>query len=119
MMETADSKRSHVVQVSEETSKSLYFQSLVKWIARQSWLQKCSPVLLGFSQEETMKRPHIGTVSGGMAVLCRIQTSGNSCAARETTPRALQELRVPCTDRTRRNTYKDARGTRHEQSPRR
>src|SRR5216683_3156170 len=91
MMETADSKRSHVVQVSEETSKSLYFQSLVKGIARQSWLQKCSPVLLGFSQEETMKRPHIGTVSAGMAVLAMILTSGIACAAQEPTQGPTQE----------------------------
>src|SRR5260370_32551026 len=95
MMETADSKRSHVVQVSEETSKSLYFQSLVKWIARQSWLQKCSPVLLGFSQEETMKRPHIGTVSAGMAVFAMILTSRIACAAQEPTQRAPPEPTAP------------------------
>jgi len=95
MMETADSKRSHVVQVSEETSKSLYFQSLVKGIARQSWLQKCSPVLLGFSQEETMKRPHIGTVSAGMAVLAMILISGIACAAQEPTQAPMQQPTAP------------------------
>ena len=48
MMETADSKWRPCRAVSEEIFKSLYFQSFVKRIARQSWFQKCSPVLLSF-----------------------------------------------------------------------
>src|SRR3989442_12578105 len=91
MMETADSKRRPCRAVSEETYKSLYFQSLVKGIARQSWLQKCSPVLLGFSQEETMKRPHIGTVSAGMAVLAMILNFGNRVGAQGPPPGARTE----------------------------
>src|SRR6266568_4024861 len=95
MTETADSKRRPCRAVSEETSKSLYFQSLVKRIARQSWLQKCSPVLLSLSQEETMKRPQIGTVSAGMAVLAMILTAGIACTAQEPTQAPTQEPTAP------------------------
>jgi len=109
MMETADSKWRPSRAVSEETFKSLYFQSLVKRIGRQSWLQKCSPLLLSFSQEETMKRAQITTVSAGMAVLAMILTAGIACAAQEPTQAPTQESTAPMSEPPRQK----ADGERH------